>query len=81
MEPLFHLPIPVDDLDLAKKFYIGTIGCTVGRAAVKSNGNTPPLRHFGVILALEDWQEMKRRLAPGRRILVISAYLVCGQDR
>lgn len=90
MEPLFHLSIPVNDLDRAKAFYIETIGCTVGRetcgrfdinffghhivahhapreaanpnGAIVSDGDTAPLRHFGVILALEDWQEMERRL-------------------
>ena len=31
MAPLFHLSIPVDDLDRAKAFYIDTLGCTVGR--------------------------------------------------
>ena len=33
MEPLFHLSIPVDDLDRAKAFYIDALGCTVGREA------------------------------------------------
>jgi uncharacterized protein len=31
MEPLFHLSIPVDDLDRAKAFYIEALGCVVGR--------------------------------------------------
>ncbi len=30
-EALFHLSIPVDDLDRARAFYIDTLGCTVGR--------------------------------------------------
>ena len=30
-QALFHLSIPVDDLDRAKAFYIDTLGCTVGR--------------------------------------------------
>jgi len=29
---------------------------------IASDGDTAPLRHFGVILALGDWQEMERRL-------------------
>lgn len=90
MEPLFHLSIPVNDLDRAKTFYIDTLGCSVGRetrgrfdinffghhivahlspreadkanSAIESDGDTAPLRHFGVILQIEDWQEMERRL-------------------
>lgn len=91
MEPLFHLSIPVDNLERAKTFYIDTLGCRVGRetrgrfdinffghhivahlapreaekanGAIESDGDTAPLRHFGVILPLEDWQKMERRLA------------------
>lgn len=89
-EPLFHLSIPVDDLDRARAFYIDTLGCTVGReargrfdinffghhvvahhspreagkprGAIESDGDTAPLRHFGVILPLDDWKHMERRL-------------------
>jgi len=90
MEPLFHLSIPVDDLDRAKTFYIDALGCTVGRATrcrfdinffghhivahlapraaaeangvIASDGVTAPLRHFGVILTLDEWKTMERRL-------------------
>ena len=90
MEPLFHLSIPVNDLDRAKVFYVDAIGCTIGReakgrfdinffghhvvahhlpreaakdrATIPSDGDTAPLRHFGVILPLEDWKRMERRL-------------------
>jgi len=33
MEPLFHLSIPVDDLDRAKAFYVDMLGCALGRKA------------------------------------------------
>ena len=33
MEALFHLSIPVDDLQRAKAFYIDLLGCSVGREA------------------------------------------------
>jgi len=90
METLFHLSIPVDDLDRARAFYVDTLGCTVGRAArgrfdinffghhivahlssreagkpygaIESDGDTAPLRHFGVILPLDDWKKMEQRL-------------------
>jgi extradiol dioxygenase family protein len=31
--PRFHLAMPVDDLDAARKFYGGTLGCEQGRSA------------------------------------------------
>lgn len=90
MEPLFHLSIPVDDLDRAKAFYIDALGCAVGRetrsrfdinffghhivahlspreaardmGVIPSDGDSAPLRHFGVILPLEAWREMEARL-------------------
>lgn len=90
MEPLFHLSIPVDDLERAKAFYIDTLGCTVGRetrgrfdinffghhivahlspreagkghGTIPSDGDTAPLRHFGLILSLDAWKDMERRL-------------------
>ena len=89
MEPLFHLSIPVDDLDRAKAFYVDTLGCTVGRetrgrfdinffghhivahhspreagkanGTIASDGDTAPLRHFGLILPLDAWKDMARR--------------------
>lgn len=90
MEPLFHLSIPVDDLDRAKDFYINTLGCDIGRetrgrfdinffghhvvahfspkdagqdsGTIPSDGATSPLRHFGVILERDAWQDMEKRL-------------------
>jgi len=87
---LFHLSIPVNDLDQAKAFYVDILGCTVGREArgrfdinffghhivahlspreaskanssIQSDGDTAPLRHFGVILPLDEWQKMKSHL-------------------
>ena len=29
--PLFHLAVPVADLEAARKFYVGVLGCRVGR--------------------------------------------------
>ena len=91
MEPLFHLSIPVDDLEKAKRFYLETLGCEMGRetkgrfdinffghhivahlspkeahkenGTIPSDGDTAPLRHFGVILAIDDWKDMEQRLA------------------
>ena len=90
MAALFHLSIPVDDLDRAKAFYIDALGCTVGRqtkgrfdinffghhvvahlspreaakapGAIDSDGDAAPLRHFGAILPIDQWQAMAQRL-------------------
>lgn len=103
MEPLFHLSIPVDDLERAKSFYIDTLGCKVGRetkgrfdinffghhivahlspreagkenGTIPSDGDTAPLRHFGVILDLENWQKMDRRLTAAGVEFVLSPRL------
>ena len=29
----FHVAFPVHDLELAKEFYTGTLGCTIGRSS------------------------------------------------
>ena len=31
--PAFHLALPVDDLDAARAFYVGVLGCREGRCA------------------------------------------------
>ena len=33
MRPRFHLAIPVHDLDLARSFYVGVLGCAEGRSS------------------------------------------------
>ncbi len=33
MTPPFHLAFPVDDLDAARAFYVGRLGCREGRSA------------------------------------------------
>jgi uncharacterized protein len=103
MEALFHLSIPVDDLDRAKAFYIDTLGCVVGRetrgrfdinffghhivahlslreagrenGVIPSDGAVAPLRHFGVILPLDQWKAMKNRLVGENMNFILSPRL------
>ncbi len=103
MEPLFHLSIPVDDLDRAKAFYVDILGCALGRqargrfdinffghhvvahlapaeaggprASIASDGDTAPLRHFGVILPLDEWKEMERLLTIRRAEFILTPRL------
>ena len=88
---LFHFSFAVSDLDRARAFYGGMLGCTEGRklpgradynffghhivahlapaevvgatgAKIGEAGETP-LRHFGVVMTLEDFERTSKRLA------------------
>jgi hypothetical protein len=103
MEPMFHLSIPIDDLDRAKAFYINALGCTIGRetrgrfdinffghhvvahlssreaakenGVIPSDGDSAPLRHFGVILPFDKWKEMEMRLVARKTKFTLSPRL------
>ncbi len=42
--------------------HLSTHETGVAHGVIESDGDTAPLRHFGVILPLESWREMERRL-------------------
>ena len=85
----FHLAFPVHDLQAARAFYGGLLGCPEGRSAddwvdfdlyghqivahlapgevghrrtSAVDGDAVPVRHFGVVLAMSDWEALSRRL-------------------
>jgi len=84
----FHLAFPVDDLEAARGFYHGLLGCRVGRessrwidfdffghqitahlsaetTAVRRNavdGDDVPVRHFGAVLPMAEWDALAARL-------------------
>jgi extradiol dioxygenase family protein len=85
----FHLAFPVHDLDGARRFYGGLLGCREGRAnerwvdfdffghqitahlvaaplpepaANEVDGEAVPTRHFGAILAWEQFVALRSRL-------------------
>jgi extradiol dioxygenase family protein len=87
--PLFHLAFPVRDLDEARAFYGGLLGCPEGRSAEDwcdfdfwghqivayraphlcgasdtspVDGDDVPVRHFGAILPMADWESLAERL-------------------
>jgi len=88
MRSLFHLAINVRDLDEARRFYGGVLGCTEGRSTEtwvdfdffshqlslhlgpllttqrtgKVGDQLVPMPHFGLVLGLDDWQPLARRL-------------------
>jgi extradiol dioxygenase family protein len=100
--PLFHLAIPVDDIEAARAFYGGTLGCPQGRedpghwidfdfrghqlvvhkaegAGVKArsgvDGDAVPVPHFGLVLPVERFQELARRLSEAGTDFVIEPYV------
>lgn len=88
MRPRFHLAFPVHDLEAARDFYAGLLGCGVGRESGRwidfdfhghqitahlaeeaepspvnpVDGDRVPVRHFGLILAREDWERLAQKL-------------------
>ncbi|MFV0677121.1 VOC family protein [Variovorax sp. tm] len=88
MQSIFHLAFHVRDLDVARSFYGGVLGCPEGRStdtwvdfdffghqislhlgepfASARTGRVGdvmvPMPHFGLALALPDWQAMAQRL-------------------
>jgi extradiol dioxygenase family protein len=94
----FHLAFPVNDLNQARTFYGGLLGCAEGRSdadwidfnffghqivaylapreAGKSStsavdGDQVPVRHFGVVLPMSDWEALRDRLiAAGTKFII-----------
>jgi extradiol dioxygenase family protein len=94
----FHLAFPVHDLQAARSFYIGLLGCREGRSSSEwvdfdlfghqvvahlapdecslastsaVDGDAVPVRHFGVVLPMDEWQVLADRLtAAGTRFII-----------
>jgi extradiol dioxygenase family protein len=94
----FHLAFPVNDLNQARTFYGGLLGCAEGRSdadwidfnffghqivaylapreAGKSStsavdGDQVPVRHFGVVLPMDEWEVLRDRLiAAGTKFII-----------
>ena len=97
MQSLFHLAIHVTNLDAARGFYGGVLGCTEGRStetwvdfdffghqislhlgqpfATTLTGHVGekrvPMPHFGLVLALPDWQVLAERLKRAKVAFVL----------
>ncbi|MGH8372430.1 MAG: VOC family protein [Gammaproteobacteria bacterium] len=95
--PHFHLAFPVHDLEAARSFYAGLLGCDTGResehwidfnffghqlvahlapsepdtATNLVDGETVPVRHFGVILQWEQWQALADKLKAANTRFII----------
>jgi extradiol dioxygenase family protein len=101
MRSLFHFAFNVTDLDMARRFYGGVLGCKEGRSTATwvdfdffghqislhlgepfktaATGHVGehrvPMPHFGLILALPDWQAMAERLQAARTDFVLKPHL------
>lgn len=81
----FHLAIKVNDLAAASEFYGELLGCPRGRSSetwidktAHSNpvdGENVPVPHFGVVLNMQDWQELAERLKAADVSFVIEPYV------
>ncbi|WP_310540216.1 VOC family protein [Phenylobacterium sp.] len=96
--PRFHLAFPVRDLEEARAFYGGLLGCPEGRSSPDwidfdfyghqivahlspdevghrstsaVDGEEVPVRHFGAILTLPQWEQMAAKLkAAGTKFVI-----------
>ncbi len=94
----FHLAFPVHDLQAARAFYGGLLGCPEGRSSDEwvdfdlfghqvvahlapsecghratnaVDGDDVPVRHFGVVLGMAQWEAMAAKLrAAGTRFVI-----------
>jgi extradiol dioxygenase family protein len=100
--PPFHLAFPVHDLDAARAFYGGVLGCPEGRSSPDwidfdfhghqivahlapdqtgssglnaVDGHGVPVRHFGVVLAMDQWTAAAERLTRLGVTFVIEPYV------
>lgn len=97
MKSLFHFAFNVRDLNVARQFYGGVLGCAEGRSAptwvdydffghqlslhlgepfkTERTGHVGdklvPMPHFGLVLALADWQALAQRLQAARMEFVL----------
>jgi len=98
MKSLFHLAFNVTDLDEARRFYGGVLGCAEGRSTAtwvdfdffghqlslhlgepfkteptgRVGDQLVPMPHFGVVLALPDWQALAARLQAAQTAFVLA---------
>lgn len=101
MRSIFHFAFNVTELDTARQFYGGVLGCREGRSTASwvdfdffghqlslhlgqpfKTANTGkvgeqlvPMPHFGLVLALPDWQALAKRLQDANTAFVLPPQL------
>ena len=98
----FHLAFPVHDLEAARRFYGGVLGCSEGRSSDEwvdfnfhghqivahlapaeireaqrnsVDGHGVPVRHFGIVLPMQQWEALAARLRSGGVRFLIEPYV------
>ncbi|MAF82838.1 MAG: VOC family protein [Gammaproteobacteria bacterium] len=98
----FHVAVPVADLEVARAFYVGILGCSEGRSdkqwvdfdffghqfvchlcppqAGEAHRNEVddkhvPVPHYGIVLAMDDWQRLATRLTEINQTFIIEPYI------
>jgi hypothetical protein len=98
----FHLAFPVHDLQAARTFYGGLLGCPEGRSSAEwidfnlyghqvvahlapqetvrastnaVDGDQVPVRHFGVVLDMPQWEALAQRLREAGVAFVIEPHI------
>ena len=98
----FHMAFPVDDLQQAREFYGGLLGCSEGRSSEEwidfnfyghqivahlaqgqaghraensVDSHDVPVRHFGVVLSMPEWQSLADRLTQAKVKFIIEPYI------
>ncbi len=99
--PPFHLAFPVRDIEEARQFYVGVLGCGEGRSASDwvdfdfyghqivahlapdecghkqtsaVDDHQVPVRHFGAVLSIPQWEVMATKLKAVGTTFVIEPY-------
>ncbi len=99
--PPFHLAFPVRDIEEARQFYVGVLGCGEGRSAPDwvdfdfyghqvvahlapeecghkqtsaVDDHQVPVRHFGAVLSIPQWEAMATKLKSIGTKFVIEPY-------
>ncbi len=101
MRSLFHFAFHVTDLEQARRFYGGVLGCAQGRSTdtwvdfdffghqLSLHLGTPfptdltgqvgdqrvPMPHFGLVLQLDDWHALAKRLQAAGVTFVVEPHL------
>jgi len=96
------MAFPVDDLQQAREFYGGLLGCSEGRSSDEwidfnfyghqivahlaqgqaghraensVDSHDVPVRHFGVVLSMPEWQSLADRLTQAKVKFIIEPYI------
>ena len=85
----FHLAFPVTSLAKARAFYGDLLGCPEGRSSNEwvdfyffghqitsaVDGHNVPVRHFGMVLSMDEWDKLAAKLRAANTQFVIEPHI------